>query len=91
MFPVLSHQSVRKTLERPLLADGPMLSEDLGAFFFKSKAEVWSAACRHKNVSDEELQKSCHQPLLLLLSLLLLLLLTNGRAASPPSAECPDC
>lgn len=52
-----SHQSLRDAMECHL-SDGRMLSEDLGAFFFKSKAEVWSADMT--NITHEELRKSCN-------------------------------
>jgi hypothetical protein len=48
------------------LSDGPTLSEDLGAYFFKSKAEMWSADVR--NVPDKELQKFCNYLVLKLLA-----------------------
>jgi hypothetical protein len=65
MLPISSHQSLRELLECRL-SDGPILSEDLGAFFFKSKAEVWSADVR--NVPDKELRKSCNYLVLKLIA-----------------------
>jgi hypothetical protein len=57
MFPVSSHESLRDLLEC-CLSDGPIPSENLGTFLFKSKAEVWPAAMT--NVTDTDLQIFCN-------------------------------
>jgi hypothetical protein len=57
MIPVSSHQSLRDLLECHL-SDGPIPSENLGNFLFRSKAEVWPAA--GTNVTDKDLRKSCN-------------------------------
>jgi hypothetical protein len=57
MLPVSSHELLRGLLECRL-SDGPIPSENLGTFLFKSKAEVWPAAM--KNVTDKDIRKSCN-------------------------------
>jgi hypothetical protein len=57
MLHISSHQSLRDVLECHL-SDGPIPSESLAAFLFKSKAEVWPTNL--PNVSEKELRKSCN-------------------------------
>jgi hypothetical protein len=66
VIPVFSHKKLRNLLECRLSDAGPLPSEDLAAFFFKNKAEVWPPST--PNISDKVLRKTCNYLVLKLIA-----------------------
>ena len=58
VIPALSHQTLSNLLECRLSDAGPTPSDDLAAFFFKNKAEVWPSST--PDTPDEVLWKTCN-------------------------------